>query len=120
MRLSFRFVEKIIQQFGGFLFRGWGGRRLFGRAATSPFSSICERMEIDIEDEEDRKIQKEKIKKHKYVGETARSAYERGAEHLDALEKLSEESHLLKHIASNHSEEDIDKIKFGFKVLFLV
>ena len=76
-----------------------------------------EKVEREDLDDEEKQRKMKKIHLYKYVGETACSAYERGAEHLDALEKLSEESHMLKHIASSHSEEKIENIKFGFKVI---
>ena len=59
----------------------------------------------------------EEIPRYKYIGETARSAYERGVEHRNDLEKLQEDSHLLKHIATRHRGEDLDSIKFGMKIL---
>ena len=59
---------------------------------------------------------KKKIKIHKYVGETARSAYERGLEHKIALEKLDEDSHMMKHIANYHREAEIEDVKFGMRV----
>ena len=70
----------------------------------------------DISEEEKEKKKKE-IRIHKYIGETARSAFERGLEHLNALEKLDEDSHMLKHIANTHSEEEIEDVKFGMKVV---
>ena len=41
---------------------------------------------------------KEKIKKHLYVGETARSVYERAFEHQYDVEQLKTSSHMLRHL----------------------
>ena len=38
------------------------------------------------------------IKKFKYIGETARSAYERGLEHLRDYEERKLDSHILNHL----------------------
>ena len=75
-----------------------------------------EDIEEKIEDDEERKRQIEKIRKHKYVGETARSAYERGWEHQEGLRKLEEDNHLLKHVAQYHQGVPMKEIKFGMKV----
>ena len=75
-----------------------------------------DKVEEETEDLEERRRRIEKIPRYKYIGETARSAFERGVEHQGALEKLQEDSHLLKHIANNHRGEDIDNIKFGMRI----
>ena len=74
---------------------------------------------IDLEDieEEEKAAKKRNIKVHKYIGETARSSYERGAEHQAALEKLDEDSHMLKHIISKHRDRDMEEVKFGMRVV---
>ena len=74
---------------------------------------IIEQMEEGKEREE--RIRK--IRKYKYLGETARSAFERGLEHQDALQKLDSDSHLLKLIADKHQAQKIDEIIFGMKVV---
>ena len=51
------------------------------------------------------------------MGETSRSAYERGFEHLDKLATLSLNSHMLRHMVSDHEEEDFSKIQWGMFVL---
>jgi len=78
-----------------------------------------DREKKDMEDipEEETEKKKKEIKIHKYVGETAISAFERGLEHLNALEKLDEDSHMLKHIANDHTGKEIENIKFGMKVV---
>ena len=45
----------------------------------------------------------------KYIGETARSAYERGMEHRNGLEKMEEENHMMKHIANYHQDQEIGR-----------
>ena len=82
----------------------------------------CKRTElekIDMEEieEEEKKRKKAEMKVHKYVGETARSAFERGLEHRNALEKLDEDSHMLKHIANYHKEMEVEDVKFGMRVV---
>ena len=73
------------------------------------------KIEDEFEEEEDRKKQIGRIKNYKYIGETARSAYERGDEHQSDREKLQEYSHLLKHITKRHRGAKLEKIKFGMK-----
>ena len=51
------------------------------------------------------------IRVHKYIG-----AYERGWEHQEALRKLDEDSHLLKHVAHYHQSTPLEDIKFGMRV----
>ena len=60
---------------------------------------------------------KEKIKLYKYVGETARSVYERSFEHLTDYENFSTKSHMLKHAVEMHDGEELDKIEFGIKII---
>ena len=52
-----------------------------------------------------------------YKGETCRSVWERAAEHLADLKNYSPTSHLLKHVLDKHEEEDIEKVKFGIRVV---
>ena len=54
---------------------------------------------------------------YKYIGETARSAFERGAEHWDDVVNLSKGSHMLKHALSVHENEPLENIRFGMRVL---
>ena len=59
---------------------------------------------------------KEKGEKEKvYIGETSRTAYERGSEHKADYENEKEDSHMRKHWEEEHYEED--KPKFSMKVL---
>ena len=82
----------------------------------------CERLELDKIEEQDlgeheKSELKRKIKKYKYVGETGRSAYERGWEHLNDLAQLRTSSHMLKHCIGVHENSDMGDIKFGMKVI---
>ena len=52
----------------------------------------------------------------KYVGESARSGYERGGEHVDALKRMDETSHLMKHYLLKHKNIKIEEMKYGMKV----
>ena len=54
---------------------------------------------------------------YKYIGETAKSAYERGANHLYDRKNLDLGSHMLKHALEHHREEDPNEVKFHMKVL---
>jgi hypothetical protein len=53
----------------------------------------------------------------KYIGETAKSAYERGLNHLTDRKSLDLGSHMLKHAVACHQGEDPQKIDFHMKVL---
>ena len=78
-----------------------------------------EEKKIDDEeiDEDEKEQKKRKIRMHKYVGETARSAYERGLEHQEAYEKLEEDSHMLKHVVNHHRDMELEEVKFGMRVV---
>ena len=81
----------------------------------------CEEKEREriIEETEDEKEIKEKLKKirvPRYVGESSRSAYERGWEHLDKVASLNSGSHMLRHMVMDHKREDLDKVKWGMFV----
>ena len=66
--------------------------------------------------EKEEKIRKE-TKLYKYLGETCRSVWERSAEHLADLRNLSPTSHLLKHILDVHEGEDMERVRFGIRVV---
>ena len=68
--------------------------------------------EMDIDDEK-RKEFTRNIKLHKYIGETARSSYERSLEHLRDSMEMKLDSHLLKHFLENHREQEMEKMEFG-------
>ena len=52
-----------------------------------------------------------------YIGESARSAYERGANHLYDRKRLDLGSHMLKHAVQCHGDEDPETVKFHMRVL---
>ena len=66
---------------------------------------------------QDKKTEGAKIKQYKYIGETNRSCYERGSEHLNDFTQLKSLSHMLKHVLNNRQEQDMKKIKFGMKII---
>ena len=70
----------------------------------------------NLEEEMRNKMMRE-IKLYKYVGETSRSLYERGLEHLRDLEELKMDSHMLKHYFDIHGEEEMKEMKFGAKIV---
>ena len=69
------------------------------------------------DDLEKLRVAKSKIRNHVYYGETHRSAFERGFEHLQDLARLSEKSHMLKHMVYHHEGEDFSQVRFGMKVI---
>ena len=83
----------------------------------------CLREEQDrIDDEEDtsdkeKEEKKSRIKVHRYIGETARSVYERGLEHQSGLEKMEEDNHMMKHMANYHQDKEIGEVNFGIRVV---
>ena len=82
----------------------------------------CEQAELDtlenLElDEKDKLERTRNINNFKYIGETSRSAFERGWEHSNDLAKLSTRSHMLKHIVITHPDENIENVKFGMRVI---
>ena len=54
---------------------------------------------------------------YKYIGESARSGYERGLEHLRDYTELKKESHMLKHYLDKHEKEDMENVKFGMRII---
>ena len=76
-----------------------------------------ERIEQGEEDEEEKQRMIKDLKLHKYIGESSRSFYERGLEHLRDLEELKMESHMLRHYFDCHMGESMDKMKFGGRIL---
>ena len=75
-----------------------------------------EEIENEEEDEEKRKRMKKEIKLFKYIGETSRSIYERGLEHIRDFRELKKESHMIKHYFDQHEEEELDEMEFGMKI----
>ena len=58
-----------------------------------------------------------KIKKYMYVGETARSTFERSWEHVHDMKSLSTKSHMLKHAVDARPNEELSTLRFGIKVI---
>ena len=50
------------------------------------------------------------------MGESSRSAYERGWEHINDMAQLKSSSHMLKHTVGVHQNEDMEKVHFGMRV----
>ena len=78
---------------------------------------ILEEIEASTDDDEKREDLKRKAKIPSYVGESSRSAYERGFEHLEKLTSLNSKSQLLRHIVDKHENEEIEKVQWGMKVI---
>ena len=71
------------------------------------------------EEKDKKKEMEKKTKKEytvKYVGETGRSGYERGSEHLSDFLNFEEGSHLLKHYLNCHQDLKMTDVKFGMRV----
>ena len=73
--------------------------------------------EICGDDEKKKEEMESNMKVPKYVGETGRSAYERGYEHLDQLASLNKKSHMLRHMLDQHSESDFSEVRWGMFIL---
>ena len=58
-----------------------------------------------------------KIPLYKYLGESARSGFERGTEHMEDRRLLDTGSHMIKHLLDRHRGENFDDIKFRMRVL---
>ena len=57
------------------------------------------------------------MKIFKYIGESNRSAYERGFEHLQALGNMEKGSHMLRHILEKHENQDFSEVKWHMNIL---
>ena len=74
------------------------------------------------ESENERPTEKNSNKKQKidyrvkYIGETHKSTYERGHEHIRDYKDLSEHSHLLKHLLEKHPNLKKDELQVGMRV----
>ena len=55
--------------------------------------------------------------KYLYVGETCRSAYERGFEHLNDIKQIKPSSNMLKHLIDQHEHENFADVEFRMEVL---
>ena len=61
--------------------------------------------------------EKRKIKKYKYIGESARSVFERALEHQLGFNTLNKNSYMLKHTIEKHEGEELEQGRFGIKIL---
>ena len=52
----------------------------------------------------------------RYIGESNRSGYERGREHMAQFKNMHEGSHLLKHYLRCHKDIDIEQMEVGMKI----
>ena len=82
----------------------------------------CERKEQDKIDnleieEQEKKQEKSKIKLYKYIGETSRSSFERGWEHVNDMAQLKTSSHMLKHALTTHQEQEMNEVQFGMRII---
>ena len=68
-------------------------------------------------EENEKREKMRSLRLHKYIGETSRSFFERGLEHLRDLRELKPESHMLRHYFDQHQDEDIEKMKFGGRIV---
>ena len=79
-----------------------------------------ERREAEIdemfEDEKEKRAEMEKIKIFKYIGETSKSCFERGLQHLADVEQLKPSSHILKHFLDIHENENLEDLRFGRRI----
>ena len=60
---------------------------------------------------------KQNISLFKYIGEKARSTYERVWEHLNDKEQLKLNSHMLKHVIAEHEGEALENVEFGMRAV---
>ena len=78
---------------------------------------IMEEIEAATEDEEKRKELKECANIPTYIGESSRSAYERGFEHLEKLTSLNSKSQMLRHVVDKHENENVEKVQWGMRII---
>ena len=71
-------------------------------------------MEID---EKEKSELKKTAKLYKYIGESSRSSFERGWEHVNDMAQLKTTSHMLKHVLTKHPEQDMAEVQFGMKIV---
>ena len=87
---------------------------------SAVYETWCETCrERDTENETDGNCDKneKETRMYKYIGETCRSSYESGAEHLSDMRLIMPGSHLLKHVLDKHEGETLDQVDFRMKVI---
>ena len=88
-----------------------------GENSTEESKKKRKRNQYEVDKKEmktDRK--KKKNYKVKYIGETGRSGYERGLQHLKDFENCEETSHLLKHYLLYHKDIKKNDMRFGMRL----
>ena len=80
------------------------------------YETWCETCRKQAEDKQEDGSRNE-IKKYLYIGESARSCYERGLEHVNDCEQLKPGSHMLKHVLDKHDGQQPGEIEFRMRVL---
>jgi hypothetical protein len=75
--------------------------------------NTCKERDEEGKGEEDKK----KVMLHTYIGETAKSAHERGREHVYDMTNLSLTSHMLKHVVDMHEGEKMRDVDFRMRVI---
>ena len=78
-----------------------------------------EERKIDEEDggREEKEERRKKIRLHKYIGETSKSVYERTLEQQMAYNTINQNSFMVKHWLEKHEEEEMERERFGVKVV---
>ena len=76
-----------------------------------------EKIETESVDQEEKNEKIRNMKNPVYVGESSRSAYERGFEHLNNYTSLNSKSHMLRHIVEDHGDQEMDTIKWGMFII---
>ena len=74
-------------------------------------------MERGLDEEETKEARKREVPLYKYIGESSRSIYERGLEHLRDMEELKADSHMLKHYFAKLTEEELEDKEFGVRII---
>jgi hypothetical protein len=99
------------------------------RKRNSVYETACltcrDRQDKEIEErmegKDAKKIEEEKkkAKRYIYVGETNRSVYERGIEHVNDIAACKTSSHMLRHLLDVHEEEEEGwkDINFGMRII---
>ena len=79
-------------------------------------SSMGKRKREEESDKENKERKLERNYNVKYIGETNRSGYERGREHMAQFRNLDARSHLLKHYLKYHKNIGIENMEVGMRV----
>ena len=75
-----------------------------------------EKRKRSLEKEENSFEKNRKERKYKYIGETHKSVYERGKEHIRDFKDLDEGSHLLKQYLKMHTYIRMEEMEIGMRV----